>query len=232
MFLINAFNLIDGINCLAGSIGFLVCAIFAFYFWQMHHTELLFLALAMCGSLGGFLFFNRTPARIFMGDTGSMFLGFIVAFFSINFIELNKAGYTGFVQPQFQSAPALVFGLLIIPVFDTCRVFILRILKKKSPFLADRNHIHHRLIDLNLSHLQATGVLLIVNIITLLPVFLLAKFRTEIVLLVMLVFVLVLNRILSVIHNKNLIKKVVKIEDFNYPEPTHRILVRNKTVLK
>ena len=93
LLLINAFNLIDGINCLAGSIGLLACLIFAYYFWKMQETGLLFLSIAMCGCLVGFLFYNRTPARIFMGDTGSLFLGFIVSVFAVNLIELNETAF-------------------------------------------------------------------------------------------------------------------------------------------
>jgi len=160
----NAFNLIDGINCLAGSIGLLACLSFACFFWKMHLTGYYFLALALCGCLAGFLVYNRTPARIFMGDTGALLLGFILSVFSIVFVENSKQGT--FVTPLYRGAPAIVLGLLIIPLYDTLRVFILRIIQGRSPFSADRSHLHHRLIDLGLSHLQATGVLLLANILT------------------------------------------------------------------
>jgi hypothetical protein len=64
-----------------------------------------------------------------------------------------------------QSAPAVVFGLLVVPLFDTLRVFILRIVQGKSPFIADRQHIHHRLLELGITHLQATLILISVNLI-------------------------------------------------------------------
>jgi UDP-GlcNAc:undecaprenyl-phosphate/decaprenyl-phosphate GlcNAc-1-phosphate transferase len=233
IFLINAFNLIDGINCLSGSIGFLACVTFAFYFLRMHQAGLLFVSVAMCGCLAGFLLFNKTPAKIFMGDTGSIFLGFIVAMLSIKFIELSKTGSAGLMQPEFQSAPGLVFGLLIIPVFDTLRIFSLRILKRKSPFRADRNHIHHRLIDLKFSHLQTTGILMAVNIFCLLLVFFLAHLlKTEILLLIITGFILILNAILSLIHLKQIKRTVKKIDYSSYSIPKHRIIVRDNTVLK
>lgn len=197
LLLINAFNLIDGINCLAASIGFLACACFAYCFWKMHETGFLFLAVAMCGCLLGFLFFNRTPAKIFMGDTGALFLGFIVAVFAIHFIELNKFSARQ-PEPDFKSAPAIVFGFLIVPIFDTLRVFLLRILSRKSPFHADRNHIHHRLIDLGFSHLQSTGILLLVNMTCIFLVSLLNNLKTEFTILIIAGFCLALNWFLSI----------------------------------
>lgn len=202
IFLINAFNLIDGINCLAGSIGFLACLVLSFYFWQMQQPGLLFIAIATAGCLAGFLVFNRTPAKIFMGDTGSMFLGFIAAFLSINFIELNIPGNTHLVKPVMQSAPALIIALLIVPIFDTLRIFAMRIAQRKSPFTADSNHIHHRLINLSLSHLQATGVLLIATIICLLFIYLFYYLKSEILIFMVAIFTLVANAVLSFLHKK------------------------------
>ncbi|MDN3656771.1 MraY family glycosyltransferase [Ferruginibacter paludis] len=202
VFLINAFNLIDGIDCLAGGIGLLVSICFSFYFWEMQQTGFMFIAVATAGCLGGFLLFNRTPAKIFMGDTGSMFLGFITALLSINFMELTQP--TLFAKHAVSTkAPAIVLGLLIIPVFDTLRIFVLRLLQKKSPFAADRNHIHHRLLDLGFSHLQSTGILLLVNVLALLAVLIL-PFRTEILFVIIAALVLACNAILSFFHRKRM----------------------------
>jgi UDP-N-acetylmuramyl pentapeptide phosphotransferase/UDP-N-acetylglucosamine-1-phosphate transferase len=209
VFLINAFNLIDGIDCLAGGIGLLVSICFSFYFWKMQQTGFMFIAVATAGCLCGFLLFNRTPAKIFMGDTGSMFLGFITAFLSINFIELNQPALFAKHAVSGQ-APALVLALLIIPVFDTLRIFVLRLLQKKSPFAADRNHIHHRLLDLGFSHLQSTGILLLVNIFALVIV-LIVPLRTEILFVIIAVLVLACNAVLSFFHMKRTAK--------NHPKP-------------
>jgi len=91
-------------------------------------------------------------------------LGFLIAILSIKFVEFNKYNVVSNAQPVFRSAPAMVCGLLIVPIFDTLRVFTLRIIKGVSPFNADRNHIHHRLIDFKLNHMQASGVLALVNL--------------------------------------------------------------------
>ncbi len=196
MLIINAFNLIDGINCLAGSLGLFASLVFAYLFWRMQDTGFLFLAVAMSGCLLGFLVFNKTPAKIFMGDTGSLFMGFILAVFSIHFLELNRLNAIKIHSPHFQLAPAIVFSLLIIPVFDTFRVFSLRILKGRSPFAADRNHIHHRLIDISLSHMQSTGILLLINTISFLLVLSLGSLNNEMIIAIVSAFILLSNWLL------------------------------------
>lgn len=164
MFMVNAFNLIDGIDGLAGTMGIIVNLTFAIMFLHMQQEELATLAFSMVGALAGFLYYNYTPARIFMGDTGSLLIGLISVVLAIKFIELNKFTSSS-IRPVFISAPAIAVAVLIIPLFDTFRVFTLRILSKRSPFSADRNHIHHRILRLGFNHLQATFSLAMTNII-------------------------------------------------------------------
>lgn len=164
MFFINAFNLIDGIDGLAGTIGIMVSLTFAVMFIHMGEQGLAILAFSLVGALAGFLYYNFSPSRIFMGDTGSLLVGLISIVLAIKFIELNKFSNTT-PRPVFLSAPATAVSVLIIPLFDTFRVFILRIIQGKSPFSADRNHIHHRILKLGFSHLQATLSLAITNIL-------------------------------------------------------------------
>jgi UDP-N-acetylmuramyl pentapeptide phosphotransferase/UDP-N-acetylglucosamine-1-phosphate transferase len=228
LLLINAFNLIDGINCLAGSIGLLACLTFAYCFWRMHETGFLYLAIALSGCLVGFLFYNRTPAKIFMGDTGALFLGFIIAVFAIHFIELNKFSAKQ-PEPDFKSAPAIVFGLLIIPIFDTLRVFSLRIMKRKSPFHADRNHIHHRLIDLKFSHLQSTGILLLANVTSLSLVFWLRDLGTEALFLMIAAFSLILNGVLGFIVSRKTRKDAGISRSYSPQKPVARFLIEAPT---
>jgi UDP-N-acetylmuramyl pentapeptide phosphotransferase/UDP-N-acetylglucosamine-1-phosphate transferase len=235
LFLINAFNLIDGINCLAGGIGLLACFTFAFFFSEMRQEGLLFTSLAMCGALAAFLLYNRTPARIFMGDTGSILLGFIISLFSINFIELNASpggGHpiTGTMMAVkghavVHSPIGLVFALLIIPMFDTLRVFTIRLFRRKSPFLADRNHIHHRIIDLDLTHLQSTGILLIANIVALLLA--LMPVSTEILILCLTIYALALNGLLTFLHIRRRSKQLARMAiPVTYKQGQSRILIQ------
>ena len=162
MFLTNAFNLIDGIDGLAGTTGLVVNTTFGIFFIRMGETGLACIALSLAGACVGFLKYNLTPARIFMGDTGSLLLGFVSVVLGIQFVELNKVGEVDIIA--YSSAPAIAVAVLIGPIFDAIRVFILRIIKKESPFAGDRNHVHHRLLYVGMSHLQATAILLTFNL--------------------------------------------------------------------
>ncbi len=164
MFMVNAFNLIDGIDGLAGTLGLIVNLTFGIMFLHMGQGELATLAFSMVGALAGFLYYNYTPSRIFMGDTGSLLIGLISVVLGIKFIELNKFTEENY-DPIFISAPATAVAILIIPLFDTFRVFTLRVLQRKSPFQADRNHIHHRILSLGFTHLQATFIIVLTNLV-------------------------------------------------------------------
>lgn len=206
LLIVNAFNLIDGIDCLSGIIGFIVSISFTFAFYTMHQQGLMYLSVCIGGSLAGFLYFNRSPAKIFMGDTGSLMLGFLIAILSIKFVEINKYNAITNVHPVFRSAPAMVCGLLIVPIFDTLRVFTLRIIRGVSPFNADRNHIHHRLIDFKLTHMQSSGVLAVINLFFIAVVYFLQEIGT----LELFMFISVLVMTLNVIswHFANLQNRV------------------------
>jgi len=160
--IINAFNLIDGINGLTGSLATLISITLGTWFFLVDRVDLSIIAFSLAGATIAFLRYNITPARIFMGDTGSMLIGLISAILVIEFIEIHTE-----IQGSpyaFKAVPAVAVGILILPLFDTLRVFVVRILKGKSPLHADRSHIHHLLLDAGLNHMQATTVLLIVNL--------------------------------------------------------------------
>jgi len=106
----------------------------------------------------------------------------------------------------FDAAPSVAVGILILPLFDTLRVFTLRALKGKSPFHPDRNHIHHLLIDAGLSHMQATGVLLIVNVMFMFLVYKLQNIGTFNLLIVVLLIAIFLTSILVFISKQKLSK--------------------------
>jgi UDP-GlcNAc:undecaprenyl-phosphate/decaprenyl-phosphate GlcNAc-1-phosphate transferase len=188
---VNAFNLIDGIDGLAASTGIVTNSCFAGLFIYMHQYELAAVCLAMAGAIFGFLRYNITPAKIFMGDTGSMLIGLISVIMAIKFIELNK--FTGTKFPDFFSAPAIAVAILIGPIFDTLRVFVLRISMGVSPFKADRKHIHHRMLKLGLSHLQTTLILVALNIICVIMALLLRSYGNTLLLGLILIVCLLFN---------------------------------------
>jgi UDP-N-acetylmuramyl pentapeptide phosphotransferase/UDP-N-acetylglucosamine-1-phosphate transferase len=160
--IINAYNLIDGIDGLAGGIGAIAAFTFGLWFYNYNQIALCILAFSLFSSLLAFLVYNFSPANIFMGDTGSLIVGLILSVLTINFVELSFDALP-YAFP-FRSSPAMAIAILIIPLADTLRIFTVRILQGKSPFQADRNHIHHQLLDLGLSHREAALTLYLVNI--------------------------------------------------------------------
>jgi UDP-N-acetylmuramyl pentapeptide phosphotransferase/UDP-N-acetylglucosamine-1-phosphate transferase len=166
----NSFNLIDGVDGLAGSLGLLTSLVFGAYFALNGDTVYAAISLSLAGSIVGFLIYNFSPAKIFMGDTGSLLLGLINSVMVIKFINIAESPTANI---KFAAAPALGFAILMIPLFDTLRVFTIRIMDRRSPFSPDRNHVHHFLLDLGLSHRMVTITCVATNIIFIVTAFLL-----------------------------------------------------------
>ncbi|MEI7980367.1 MAG: MraY family glycosyltransferase [Bacteroidota bacterium] len=158
----NCFNLIDGVDGLAAGLGSTSLIALALWFGLTGQFNLMLLCIILTGALLAFLPFNlRSNGRkMFMGDTGSLGLGFIMAYLLIEFNQTN----IGITYPyDLVSAPAVSIGNVFVPVFDTLRVFCLRIMKRKSPFCADKIHTHHNLLELGLSHGQTSLLLVTLN---------------------------------------------------------------------
>ncbi len=156
--LINAINLIDGIDGLAGGISLIAGIVLGIWFMIYGHYAFACLAYSMSGALLGFLRFNFSKtSKIFMGDTGSLVVGYLLSLFCVQFLRLNVS--TRHHEDAFVNAPIVLLVILIVPIFDTLRVFIVRLVRGGSPFVADRNHMHHLLIDNGLNHFQASFVL-------------------------------------------------------------------------
>jgi len=166
LFTINAYNLVDGIDMLAAAIGILYTIILGLFLGLTGNTGAACVAFGLAGATAGFLRYNTTPARIFMGDTGSLLLGFTISMLCVLFIDSYDAtqGITGFVHSA-DAAFLFCISLLSVPLFDCIRVFFLRIRKGVSPFHADRRHAHHYLTDMALPHPVATLVLVFANLL-------------------------------------------------------------------
>jgi UDP-N-acetylmuramyl pentapeptide phosphotransferase/UDP-N-acetylglucosamine-1-phosphate transferase len=160
--IINSFNLIDGVDGLAGSLGLMTSLVFGTYFYLIGEVEYATLAFCLSGSLVAFLIFNHSPAKIFMGDTGSLLIGMVNAILVVKFINVADNPATAL---PLNATPALGMAILIVPLFDTLRVFSLRILSRRSPFSPDRNHIHHLMMDHGMSASAITYTLVGVNIL-------------------------------------------------------------------
>ena len=214
--IINAFNLIDGIDGLASSIGIVAFSGFAVVFFFAERYFFGITSFVMVGILTGFLFFNlSTKNKIFMGDTGSMLIGFMVGVMSIRFLALDTASL---YKLPFNAidVPIVLVSFLIIPLFDTARVFTIRIMKGKSPFSADRNHLHHVLIDAyKISHRKASFLIASVNICCVLIFSLLLKLTnvyiaSGIILLFSGLAVFFLYKIKPIVVRGMVISKVIK----------------------
>ncbi|MEP6844881.1 MAG: MraY family glycosyltransferase [Panacibacter sp.] len=161
LLIINSFNLIDGVDGLAGSLGLVSSFFFGLFFYLKGDIPYAILGFSMAGTLMAFLVFNFPPARIFMGDSGSMLTGLVNAILVIRLIEEGNfsTGVTVY------SPLALGFSILLIPMLDVLRVFIIRLTKGYSPFTPDRNHIHHLLLNKGFNHTQVTVTMLLASII-------------------------------------------------------------------
>ena len=183
---INAFNLIDGLDGLLVRISLYASVSLAVIFFLKNENVIGVLLLGLAGSLLGFLPWNLYPAKIFMGDTGSMFLGFVFAVFSM--VRSQKGAMV-----LSMSIPLII---LFIPLFDTCWAFLRRIKEHKSPFVADKKHVHHRLLSKFGNHKKASFVLSsisgIFSVFGIVVAFLDVKYRTFFVLFALLLGVILI----------------------------------------
>ncbi|MCP4377534.1 MAG: undecaprenyl/decaprenyl-phosphate alpha-N-acetylglucosaminyl 1-phosphate transferase [bacterium] len=145
----NAVNLIDGLDGLAAGISLIACSVLLVFAIHTQNVTMMVLMAAILGSLTGFLFFNFNPAKIFLGDCGSMFLGYFLATASV-MCSMKSAALVGL------ALPAVALGL---PIFDTLFSMLRRTLERRSMFAADRKHIHHRLIDMGLHQRHAVIIM-------------------------------------------------------------------------
>jgi UDP-N-acetylmuramyl pentapeptide phosphotransferase/UDP-N-acetylglucosamine-1-phosphate transferase len=162
--IINAFNLIDGIDGLASGLAIVAASAFGVWFFINGNIQFSILSFALVGSLTGFFIYNvfGKKNKLFMGDTGSLIIGLVISALVVKFNEFN---IDKTVQFAIKAAPSVSFAIVIVPLVDTLRVMTIRISKKVSPFLADNNHIHHRLLELIPNHLKVTLIIVTTNIL-------------------------------------------------------------------
>lgn len=163
LLLVNAFNLIDGIDGLAGGLAILSAAVYGVFFLVNGQAYLALASFILIGALIGFLQYNLSKKqKLFMGDSGSLFTGFLLAYLTVAF--LNKSAATEGLAFPIANAPILALAVLSYPMMDTLRVFTIRIREGRSPFSADKNHIHHRFLSLGFSHKKASASIVLLNL--------------------------------------------------------------------
>ncbi|WP_421977770.1 glycosyltransferase family 4 protein [Roseivirga seohaensis] len=210
----NAYNLIDGIDGLAGSVGIICSLFFGVWFYLTEASAYAFISFAILGGLLAFLQFNWAPSKVFMGDTGSLMIGFFLSIVTIKFIDLNynlQADHPF----RFDSFVGPAVAVLIVPLYDTLRVFIKRMLRGKSPMHPDRTHLHHILLRLGCNHAQATGILATVNVIFVLLALVLKSFPDMVVLPALIITALTLGTITELIFKSMIEKRKEELKERN-----------------
>jgi UDP-GlcNAc:undecaprenyl-phosphate GlcNAc-1-phosphate transferase len=192
----NAFNLIDGVDGLAGGLGLIGMLVLATLAWRLRLYPLVIVLATCIGAMLGFLKNNSSPAKIFMGDGGSLVLGFLLSTVGILLIEKAHASPV-LLDPS--KAAILVTAILIIPVFDTWRVFASRIRRGVSPFKADKTHLHHLFLIAGLDHRMIAFSLYFFELLLILLALLLSNFKgVSVILLLMVAIAHLLTLVLRV----------------------------------
>ena len=199
IFYINAYNLIDGIDGLASALGALFFAFFSITYYSLDDYMMMSVCLSMIGAFIAFLRYNvSSDKRIFLGDTGSLFIGFLIAAIVINI--LSKDYHEDISMRCISNLPLLMISALYIPIFDSIRVFTIRIQNGRNPFRPDRTHVHHVILDyFKLSHRRTSFYIVSTNALILLVMGFVTEYCNH---LISLITLLALSAILAVVLHK------------------------------
>jgi UDP-GlcNAc:undecaprenyl-phosphate GlcNAc-1-phosphate transferase len=204
----NSFNLIDGLDGLAGSVAIIALIAFGVWYFLIGDEVFAVLAFAMLGAILAFLIFNWEPSEVFMGDTGALVIGMMLAILAIHFIDINY-NLSENNPYRFNASVTTATCFIIIPLVDTTRIIILRLKKGQSPFTPDKSHIHHAIMRLGMTHSQTTITLASIQILFIS----LAITFHEVQERYMLIGVVVLSITLSVILDRLILKKLSSKEE-------------------
>lgn len=205
--LTNAFNLIDGLDGLAGTVASISLGLLGGWFYVQGLESFAVLSFTLLGGVLAFMIFNWHPAKIFMGDTGSLTLGFALGSLVVAFMEYNAAlPENTFLKLEPSFTAGIV--LMIYPLYDMARVFTRRISQGRHPMTADKSHIHHFLMRMGMKHNQVALTLGLLQLNLILLVFVLGDFSDNIVLPVLSAIVLFLGFQLDKVTIKFVKKKV------------------------
>jgi len=191
MTLINSLNLIDGIDGLASGIGIMASLFFGIIFMIGGQLSYAIMSFILATSLLTFFYFNvfSRKNKIFLGDTGSMLIGLLLSIMAVSFLNMEN---NMLFFHQNNTAPAVLLSVLIVPLFDTARVIVLRVYNGRSPFAADKSHIHHQMLLISGSHLSATFKIIITNGIIIAMPFLFRNLGGEELILLILIMAITL----------------------------------------
>lgn len=196
---INAFNLFDGIDGLCAGLSFGIIFMLQFWFAYKQATLFSIISAAVLGVITAYLFFNLSKGRlkVFMGDTGSMSLGYIVVYMLLTICGHNHRYYSSAGETE-----VTALGFIFFPLFDMARVFLIRILKGQSPFMADKNHLHHKVLAVMGTHLRTTVCILLLAAGLAIMNYLLRSLNVHIVVLLDFAYALTVNFIFTRLSKK------------------------------
>ena len=225
---VNAYNLIDGVDGLAGGIGVIASLFFGIGFFVAGDYAMGMLSAVVVAALAGYLLHNFHPASIFMGDTGSLIIGFLLAVQAIQFVGLNESvAFTTAFGPISSVMPV---AILMIPLYDTLRVFILRAKRGDSPFDPGRDHIHHILIGMGLGHRKTSLTLYAMSVSITVTTYLFSMWNVNVLVLFAVVLAMVvlpgtgLKRKVKGLFSKSHIKTI------DSKTNSERIVVKKKSL--
>lgn len=199
----NSFNLIDGLDGLAGSVGLVALVAFGVWFYLAGDYMFSLFSFAMTGGLLAFLVFNWEPSEIFMGDTGAMVIGMLLAILAIHFMKVNNSLPEAHVM-KFSASIASAAAFIIVPLADTLRIIILRLSKGKSPFSPDKSHIHHAIMRMGITHSKTAMILALVNLSFISLSYLMRGYGDKI----MIPLIIVISLTLSIILDRLILRKL------------------------
>ena len=226
--LTNAFNLVDGLDGLAGTIATISLSLLGGWFYVQGLESFAVLSFTLLGSVLAFMIFNWHPAKIFMGDTGSLTLGFALGSLTVAFMEHNAALPTGTflkLEPSFSAGVVL----MIYPLYDMARVFARRISQGRHPMTADKSHIHHFLMRMGMRHDQVALTLGFLQFALILLVFIFGDFSDNLVLPVLSGIVLFMGYRLDQVTVRFVKKKVLKsprVLENRVLQPVHKVKIK------
>lgn len=201
----NSFNLLDNMDGLSAGVGVISCLMFFLVYQRQGLLEINVLLFILMGALMGFLRFNFNPSKIFMGDSGSLFIGFLVAGVAVTgtYLEGSRLTHLPVITPL------LILG---VPIFDTLSVVYIRIKEGRSIFSADKSHFSHRLVSLGMSQKQAVLFIYLVSFCAGITSMLLPRLNKEdaIVILVQVLVVFAIIILLMVVKEGDLKKRTRK----------------------
>ena len=208
--IINGYNFIDGLDGLASIIAIIIFSIFALIFFDTTNYFYFLICLSFIGMLGAYLIYNfSNSSKIFMGDTGSLIIGFCIGFCSLKYLAMDIPR-SSFFYFNVENELLVLVGILWMPLFDLVRVIGVRLLNGKNPFYPDRNHIHHILVDCGMAHYKIALLLGVSNCIIIVLILSLSYLFNYIQMIGVLVFISV--ALLSVFHKLKLRNQLGLIE--------------------